>query len=197
MRYVTLSALALLLTACGGGEPAIAPQVELAPIEISHVVIPEQSAVTVSALQQGERFTGTIRAFDADIAFDPDDLGSSQVRVRLPLASLDLGNADRNDAVPGKVWFNTKLHPVATFESTRIRRDGAGYVADGELTMKGLRRAVSLPFTLEERGEQTVMRGSVELDRTEWNLGEAPWDTEEWVGHAVRVDVGVVAERVE
>lgn len=195
MRCAIL-ALALLIAACGG-EPAplVAQSEAAAPIAANYRVVEADSAVTVTAIQRGERFTGRFATFDAEIDFDPDDLDGSAVRVRLPIAGLDLGNADRNDNLPGAVWFNTRLHPVAVFESESIRRDGEGYVANGQLTMKGLKRPVSLPFTLEEDAEgRTVMRGALTLDRTQWNLGEAPWDTEEWIGHAVEVDVVVTAE---
>ena len=197
MRRVTLSLSALLIAACGGeaappiqGEPA-------ATIDANYRVLEDRSEVRVTGTQQGESFSGRFAEFEALIDFDANDLAGSRVRVRLPLSGLELGSSDRNDAVPGKVWFNTRLHPVATFAADTIRAEAdGGYVADGTLSMKGLQRAVSLPFTLEEDGSGlTTMRGSVVLDRTRWNLGEAPWDTEEYVAHDVRVDVELVAER--
>ena len=195
MSRLVLTAAVLGLSTCGGADPVIQAE-PAAPLETNYTVLDDQSSVAVSATQQGEVFTGAFERFDADIRFFPDDLPASEVRVRLPIAALDLGDADRNDAVPGASWFAAKLHPVATFETQRIRADGDGYVADGELTMKGFTAPVSLPFTLEERADGTVrMEGEVELDRTRWNLGEAPWDTEEWVGHSVTVQIELVAEK--
>jgi polyisoprenoid-binding protein YceI len=36
--------------------------------------------------------------------------------------------------------------PTLTFKSSHVRRTGKGYIADGDLTIKGLTRAVSVPF---------------------------------------------------
>lgn len=195
MRRAILSLAVVSLWGCGAPDaPLIAAEDAAAPVTPNYRVLEDESAITVSATQQGERFSGRFAGFDARIDFDADDLPGSAVYVRIPLAGLDLGNADRNDTLPGAAWFNTRLHPVATFRSDAIRRDGEGFVADGELTMKGLRRPVSLPFTLEQDTGRTLMRGQVVLDRTQWKLGEAPWDTQEWIGHDVEVDVLVVAE---
>ncbi|MEL7232719.1 MAG: YceI family protein, partial [Pseudomonadota bacterium] len=194
---VTVSALAIFLVACGGAdappeEPTV-PQMEIVP---NYRVISDASEITIAATQQGDVFTGSFGEFDAQIDFDAGDLPGSKVMVRIPLSSLELGSADRNDAIPSKTWFNMRLHPIATFESDAITELGDGYQAEGYLTMKGLRRPVTLPFVLEQSGDQTVMRGQVEIDRTTWNLGEAPWDTEEWVGHTVTINVTVTAERI-
>ena len=202
MRRVTLLLASpllagLALAACSGGGDAPLQAEPAAAVQSGYRILPERSEVRVTGTQQGESFTGTFESFDAAIDFDADDLENARVRVSLPIASLDLGSSDRNDALPGKVWFSTRLHPVAVFEADTFRTDGDGYVADGTLTVKGLRRGLSLPFTLEDEGGLTVMRGSVVLDRTRWNLGDAPWDTEEYVGHDVRVDVELVAEPLD
>ena len=194
MRRVTLSLLALAFAACSAEAP---PPIQADPapaIQTTHRVLMDRSEVRVTGTQQGESFSGTFGEVDAAIRFLPGDLADSRVRVEIPLNMMDLGSSDRNDAVPSKTWFNMRLHPVATFAADTIRADGEGYVADGTLTVKGLQRPVSLPFTLDETGGITTMRGSVVLDRTQWNLGEAPWDTEEFVAHDVRVDVELVAE---
>ena len=197
MRRVTLLLASLVLLACSGSENVPLQAETATPVTANYRVLPERSEVRVTGTQQGESFSGTFGRFDAAIDFDADALDSSRVRVALPIAGLDLGSSDRNDALPGKVWFSTRLHPVAVFEADTFRADGAGYVADGTLTVKGLQRGLSLPFTLEDEGGLTVMRGSVVLDRTRWNLGDAPWDTEEYVGHDVRVDVELVAEPLD
>lgn len=197
MRSVILSLSALFMVSCGGGGDPIQAPVETVAFDANYRVIAEDSAIRVSALQQGERFEGGFSEFDVAIRFDPDDLEGSRVVARIPVRSLDLGHADRNDAVPGKVWFNAGAHPVATFVSDSISRDGDGYVAQGDLTVKGLRRPVRLPFTLTQDGDRTVMNGGVELDRNTWNLGEAPWDTEEWVSRAVQVDITLTAEETD
>lgn len=196
MRFVILAS-ALALLACGGeAPPPVQEAATTAPtFETNFAVIEADSEIRFSGTQEGEPFEGRFTAFDADIRFDPDDLDGSRVRVSVPLASVDGGSTDRTSTLPDAVWFDVRTFPTALFESEDIAATTDGYVANGTLGLKGADAPVVLFFTLEEDAQgRTVMRGEAELDRTDWNVGAAPWDTEEYVGHAVTLDVVVVAE---
>ncbi|MEM7669602.1 MAG: YceI family protein [Pseudomonadota bacterium] len=196
MRSV-IPLLALTLVACSSPDSAPNEPEAVLDFEPNYAVVMEESALRFSGTQEGSPFEGSFGEFDADIRFDADDLDSSQVRVSIPLASIDAGSGDRNSTLPDAVWFDSRNFPTAVFESDDISRDGDGYVANGTLSLKGAEAPVPLFFTLEEdaRG-RTVMRGDATLDRTDWNVGASPWDTGEYVGHAVELDVVVVAEDV-
>ena len=59
--------------------------------------------------------------------------------------------------------------------------------------MKGKKQPFTLPFTLDIVDGIATMNGTVELDRTLWNVGTGNRATDEWVSTKVSVNVTVVA----
>ena len=201
-RLSALTALALALTACGN-----ANSTEAQPTQNTTDVMAEQSLfsnweivkdsshIHFSALQEGEAFSGAFEDFSGTINFDPDALGKANIRIEIPLTSVDAGSNDRNSTVPGKVWFSTKAFPIAVFETQDVKREGEGYVANGTLSLKGASNPVTLEFDLKIDGDQADMTGKAVIDRTLWGVGAAPWDTDEYVSRSVEIDVKVTATR--
>jgi len=198
-----------MVTACGpsqeaqdaSAQDASAQDVPIAADqETNWTVIPEGSFIKFSALQQGKEFEGESTNFEASILFYADNLEASNVTVTIPIKGVEAGDKDRNDSLPAKAWFYAKSFPVATFMSDNITKTAEGtYLAKGPLSIKGMTQGVSLPFTLSpansEPGGTTVMTGSMSLDRTDWKVGEDPWDTDEWVSKDVSLDVQIKAIR--
>lgn len=152
------------------------------------------SHLRFSTTQEGEAFSGEFPRFDAVINFNPQNVAAATVMVKVPLTFVEAGSTDRNSTLPGKLWFDIKKHPIAVFESADISRTGEGtYLANGTLTLKGVSRPMALPFTLKFENGQAVMESRTTLDRTLWNIGEAPWNTDEWVGTNVELDIKVTA----
>jgi len=194
MRFVILLS-ALIFAACKGEAPG--PDMPRPEFAANYAVIEGDSHIRFSATQEGRRFDGEFTDFDAVIYFDQAALDDSRVWVSVPLGSFDGGNADRNSNVPGTPWFDTKNHPTAIYESDSIRADGDSYIASGTLTLKGISQPVLFPFTLEQTGDLAVMNANFPINRTRWNIGAAPWDTEEYVGLDVMMDIRVAAEKAE
>lgn len=197
--FVPLTAFALCLSACS--EANSADQTSQASTTLAETgnwdMQAEGSHIRFSALQEGETFTGEFKDFSGLIRFDPENPEAGSVKVEIPLKSVDAGSNDRNSTLPDKVWFSTKKFPIATFTSTDISVADDGYLAKGALTLKGVSVPVDLPFDLALDGKKAVMTSTYEMDRTKWNVGAAPWDTDEWVSRSVTLDIQVTALNVE
>jgi len=184
-----LASLALLTTGCAEANPAqqtktpdiIATSTSSAPV---WTIQPEGSHIRFSAKQEGETFTGEFTEFSGTILFDIDALETSAVDISIPLKSVEAGSQDRNSTLPGKVWFSVK----------KFKQD-AGFLAKGELILKGKSVPLDLPFDVTIDAGRAVMTGQVVMDRTLWNVGAAPWDTDEWVSREVSLDLQVTADR--
>lgn len=158
-------------------------------------MVADASHIRFTAQQEGDDFTGSFSEFTGDIAFDPAAPETGRVEISIPLGSIDAGSRDRNSTLPAKVWFSSKKFPTAVFTSETISRDGDGYLAKGTLTLKGKTAPVNLPFTLNLDGDRAVMNGNVTIDRTTWDVGSDPWNTDEWVSTSVKLDIQVTADR--
>jgi cytochrome b561 len=140
------------------------------------------------------RFEGRFTRWRADIRFDPDNLDASYANVTIETASATDGVQVHDNTLPTAPWFDAGAHPTATFRTRSIRREGDGYVARGELTIKGRTRNVDLPFTLVIEDGRADMNGRLAIDRRDFGIGE---DTEadDIVSRDVEITVRVEAAR--
>ena len=69
------------------------------------------------------------------------------------------------------------------FSDSIISREAGGFVADGELELKGMKREVAVPFAWQVNDGRAIMRGELVLRRLDFGIGVAV----EEVGDDVRV----------
>lgn len=194
----SVTGLALCVSACSPASSADEARPATTPMQAGNWDIqPEGSHIKFSALQEGKAFTGEFQDFSGTIFFDPAAPQDGSVMIAIPLKSVDAGSNDRNSTLPEKIWFSTKAYPTAVYTSSDISAQGDGFLAKGELALKGMTVPLNLPFNLDIDGDMAVMTSTVEMDRTKWNVGEAPWDTDEWVSRNVSLDLQVTAKRIQ
>lgn len=190
--------LAISLSACSQANSADTIQaVSAEMIDGNWDIQAESSHIKFSAEQEGKPFTGEFDEFSGVINFDPAAPQTGAVKITIPLKTVDAGSNDRNSTLPEKVWFSTKAHPTAIYTSSDISAREGGFLAKGELTLKGISIPLNLPFNLDIDGDIAVMRSTLEIDRTKWKVGDAPWDTDEWVSKVVKLDLKVTARKIK
>lgn len=86
---------------------------------------------------------GSFNTFSGTITTAADPLESSAELI-VELSSIDTRNDDRDAHLRTADFFDADTHPMMSYRSTAIRRDGDDFVVDGELTIKGVSAAVTL-----------------------------------------------------
>ncbi len=133
------------------------------------------STLGFTASYQDEAFEGGFRKFTPAIRFDPADLAASRFDVRIDLSSAGTENADRDELLLGPDFFDILARPEARFVATRFRALGGNrYVADGELTLRGIAQPVPLTFTWTP-GAKPVLQGEAVLKRLAFEVGTGDW----------------------
>jgi polyisoprenoid-binding protein YceI len=94
---------------------------------------------------------GKFTEFSGTFVTGEDPLDSS-VEATVVLSSVDTGNADRDAHLRSADFFDVDQHTLLTYRSTGVHFDGDDFVVDGELTLRGVTRAV--PLKLEIHGFQ-------------------------------------------
>lgn len=146
-----------------------------------------QSQLGFVGTVQGESFEGRFAAFSADIRFDPEALADSRFDVRIDLASADSQNEERDSTLKGEDFFAVERLPQAHYRAERFRRlDDGRFVADGELTLRGVTRPVSLAFRWTP-GDPARLQGEAELKRLDFGVGGGDWADEDTIANVVRV----------
>lgn len=86
---------------------------------------------------------GRFGAFSGEFSTGAD-LASSSVTAVIDATSIDTGDRQRDGHVGSADFFDVENHPQWFFRSTGARADGDDLVVDGDLTIKGVTRPVSL-----------------------------------------------------
>ena len=71
-------------------------------------------------------------------------VSQTTVEVTVDLASIDTNNADRDTHLRSTDFFNVGEHPRMTFRSQAIAPSDDGYEVEGEVTLNGVTRALTL-----------------------------------------------------
>jgi polyisoprenoid-binding protein YceI len=140
-----------------------------------------------NALQAGARFTGSFAQFQVRLEFDPLKALVGTLHVTVETASIETQDAERDEILRSRDFFWTEKHPQAVFHAERFEPDGAGFRALGELSIRGVTKPATVGFTLAPAGPGSLMRGTADLKRLDFGLGQGEWTSTEWVGDDVEV----------
>ena len=152
--------------------------------------------VGFTARWNGDAVKGKFAVWRATIKFSPDDLDNSRIVATIDLASADTGDGERDGSLKGSDFFDTALHPRATFTSQRITKlDGGRYAAAGTLDLHGATRPVKLRFTLKIDGDTARVTGSTRINRTAFGVGAGEWASTSAIAGEIDVDLAFSARR--
>lgn len=86
---------------------------------------------------------GKFETFDATVvaAENPHD---SRVEVTVDMASINTNNADRDNHLRTNDFFDIENHPTMTFVSTGLRVEGDTLLLDGDLTLRGVTKPITI-----------------------------------------------------
>src|SRR3954453_6322921 len=90
---------------------------------------------------------GKFNGFSGAIVTGENPLESS-VTATIDLSSIDTGNPDRDNHIRSADFFEVDTQKTMTFQSTAVRAVDGEFVLDGELTLKGVTKPVSLQLEL-------------------------------------------------
>ena len=89
---------------------------------------------------------GTFDEFSGTITVAED--GTPAVEAEISVDSINTKNEQRDGHIKSADFFEVETHPEWTFVSTGIEADGADYKLNGDLTIKGVTKPVTLDLEL-------------------------------------------------
>jgi len=125
---------------------------------------------SVMVYKGGTKFI-TFRGLKADILFDEENPEKSKISASVDATSVSPG--ERNDALQNGAkkpeTLDVEKFPVISFVSTAVTKKDSGYVATGNLTLKGITKQIVLPFTFEKE----VFKGGFSINPEDFNITNA------------------------
>ncbi|MEX1994705.1 MAG: YceI family protein [Steroidobacteraceae bacterium] len=140
-----------------------------------------------TAIQAGAKFTGAFRRFEVRFEFDVKNPGQGRLHVIVPTASVDTADPERDQIIRSADFFWTEKYADAVFHAEGFEPDGRGFLARGELTLRGITRPATARFELKQSGKRLAMKGTAQLRRLPFGIGQGEWESTEWIGDEVGV----------
>jgi polyisoprenoid-binding protein YceI len=145
---------------------------------------------------EGVGVLGEFKHFDVILKLDPKKPDTSRLRVTVDLSAADMGDPDMTEGIADTDWFHVGKYPRAVFESKKIEAGAPGkYVSTGILTLKGVSKPVTVPFSWSEKGKRASMRGEFIVQRTGFNVGSGEWASADPIGIDVKLKFDVSLKR--
>jgi polyisoprenoid-binding protein YceI len=157
-----------------------------------YAVQPAGSKLGFSGSFQGQSFDGTFGQWTAAINYDPAKLAGSKFDVDVDLSSVKTGDKDRDGALPGSDFFNVAKFPKAHFVTTGFHQNGAQVIADGNLTLRGVTKPVSLNVVFKSQGAGATMDVSGAVKRLDFGVGGGDYADTSVIANDVKINAHLV-----
>lgn len=128
---------------------------------------------------------GSFNEFTGSASVDGADPERSSVELVIKTESIDTRNADRDAHLRSNDFLKMDEYPEITFRSTGVKQTGdAAFDVTGDLTIRGVTRSVTVPFTFEGQatdpfGNQRIgLEGGTTINRQDFGVTwNAPLET--------------------
>jgi polyisoprenoid-binding protein YceI len=123
--------------------------------------------------------SGIFKDVKANIVFDEQNLSNARFNVNVDAASINTGNALMNKHAKSDEWLDAAKYPTITFASKKFTKNGASYQVTGDMTLHGVTKEVSIPFTFKRAGSSASFTVNFNVRRSDFSIGKPGGEVDE------------------
>jgi polyisoprenoid-binding protein YceI len=124
------------------------------------------------------RIEGRFTDGNGILLYDAAAPANSSITLVLDAKTIDTGSPHRDDHLRSSDFFDVERFPTIAFQSRRVAQTSNGWTAEGDLTMHGTTRSVTLPFQFaqppvrspDSRWMVMDVTGAVRLARADFGI---------------------------
>lgn len=131
--------------------------------------------------------SGVFKTFSGTVEFDSEKLGDSKFSLSIDVASINTGNGMQNNHAKGAEWFDAAKYANIKFVSSSFQKTSSGYSVKGKLTIKGVTKDETIPFTFTKSGNKGKFVAKFSVNRMDYNVGKAGND----VGNTIKIEATI------
>ena len=133
----------------------------------------EPTPVNFVIKNAGINVNGSIGGLEAFMIIDPQNASPIKIEGTIDPNTIQTGIALRNNHLKKRDYFNVKEFPKIFMTSTEIKKNSnRKYVGNFDLSIKDVKKNVSIPFTFSSTGNIYVLKGEFSINRLDFKLGE-------------------------
>jgi polyisoprenoid-binding protein YceI len=135
------------------------------------------SAVKFTIKNFGLNVNGSFTGLQGKIIFDPANIAAASFVVSVHATTVNTGNGSRDNHLRKEEYFNVAGYPKLNFISTKVMPSGkaGSYTMEGNLTIKGVSKPVSFPFTASPKTGGYQFSGKFSINRRDFKVGSSSW----------------------
>jgi polyisoprenoid-binding protein YceI len=116
----------------------------------------------------GGNIHGRIEGLKAEIVFDKDHPEQAKMSASVDVTSIATGFFIKTSHAKDALGADT--YPTIKFVSTSVTKNGSGFSANGNLTMKGKTKPSVIHFTFDDKSSQGVFKGTMKVIPKEYGI---------------------------
>jgi polyisoprenoid-binding protein YceI len=145
--------------------------------DLAYCTVPTSPSRAAGTARVLAKVRGHFDDFEGGAVVDATDLTSSTATLTIQAASIDTGNAQRDEHLRSNDFLAMEEFPQITFVSTEVAQTGATSLElVGDLTIKGVTNSVTIPFEFEGAATDPFgnlrvgFEGSVTVNRKDYGI---------------------------
>ncbi len=153
------------------GEKAKAPAA--APVALTGTIGFVGSKVTGTHEGNFKSWTGTAELKDGKAAGGKLEFTAQIDSLEVDVATANAWTPKLLEHLKGPDFFDVAKFATATFKSTAIKADGAGFKITGNLTLHGVTKGVEFPATIKIEGKEVKGDAEFTINRKDFGIAYA------------------------
>ena len=162
----------IALVAFAGACPSAPPTLREYTVDYGHTIVEFSIKFAIT------RIKGRFTAGKGTIVYDEVAPENSSITMVFESKSIDTGWGNRDRHLRTSDFFDVEKYPTIEFQSRRLTRTNGGWIAEGDLTMHGVTRRITMPFeflqppirSAESRWMVMNLGGGVRLARADFGI---------------------------
>jgi polyisoprenoid-binding protein YceI len=145
----------------------------LGSIAQQYKALGDSSQVEFKIKNFGVSVSGSIKGLQGSVKFDPQHLDASSFDVSVQTSTVNTGIDMRDSHLKKEDYLSVDAYPKITFVSTKVsssNKDGYLFIF-GNLTIKGVTKAISFPFKAVANGSGYLFTGTFSINRKDYGVG--------------------------
>ena len=138
----------------------------------------------------GAHVKGNFDKINGDITFDTANLAASHMSINVEVESITTGFWLKNSHAKSDKWFDADKYPQINFTSSHFSNSATGYLVEGILTIHGVKKQVSIPFTFSNN----IFKGSFTINRLDYGVGNLEGMSKK-VSNEIKLEISVPVDK--